>query len=75
MSAVCRWMPKLRTFGPYLLMELLLPGGTLIALLVWLSQGMTRSSLTTIDRPVVAPRQVEKVIASTNLQSWTGAHA
>jgi hypothetical protein len=29
---------RLRAFGPYLLIELLLPGGTLIALLLWLSQ-------------------------------------
>lgn len=28
----------LRAFGPYLLVELLLPGGTLLALLLWLSQ-------------------------------------
>jgi hypothetical protein len=28
----------LRSLGPYLLVELLLPGGTLIALLLWLSQ-------------------------------------
>jgi hypothetical protein len=28
----------LRNVGPYLLVELLVPGGTLIALLLWLSQ-------------------------------------
>ena len=28
----------LREAGPYLLIELLLPGGTLIAVLLWLSQ-------------------------------------
>jgi len=28
----------LRKAGPYLLIELLLPGGTLVALLLWLSQ-------------------------------------
>ncbi len=28
----------LRGLGPYLLLELLLPGGTLLALLLWLSQ-------------------------------------
>lgn len=27
-----------RSIGPYVLVELLLPGGTLIALLLWLSQ-------------------------------------
>jgi hypothetical protein len=29
---------RLRTLAPYLLVELLLPGGTLLALLLWLSQ-------------------------------------
>ena len=29
---------RLRAVGPYLLVELLLPGGTLIAFLLWLSQ-------------------------------------
>jgi hypothetical protein len=62
MSAVSRWMPKLRSIGPYLLIELLLPGGTLIALLLWLSQGMTRSSLMSVDQPVVSPHQIEKLI-------------
>ena len=31
------WL-KLKSLGPYLLIELLLPGGTLIALLLWVSQ-------------------------------------
>ena len=31
-------LERLRQLGPYLLIELLLPGGTLIALLLWLSQ-------------------------------------
>jgi hypothetical protein len=29
---------QIRKFSPYLLVELLLPGGTLIALLLWLYQ-------------------------------------
>ena len=35
----------LRAFGPYLLVELLLPGGTLIALLLWLSQRLQANGL------------------------------
>jgi hypothetical protein len=31
-------MPAIRDLGPYLLVELLLPGGTLIALLLWLTR-------------------------------------
>lgn len=34
-----RWISqRARDLGPYLLVELLLPGGTLLALLLWLSQ-------------------------------------
>ena len=73
MYAVSRWMPKLRKIGPYLLMELLLPGGTLIALLLWLSQGMSRGALTTVDEPVAAPHQIAKVLSSMDLQARTGA--
>ena len=31
-------LPALRALGPYLLVELILPGGTLIALGMWLAQ-------------------------------------
>jgi hypothetical protein len=31
-------VPALRSLGPYLLVEILLPGGTLVALLMWLYQ-------------------------------------
>lgn len=34
-------MPRLHKLAPYLLVELLLPGGTLIAMLLWLSQSTT----------------------------------
>ena len=33
-----KWLTGLREFGPYLLIELLLPGGTLVALVLWLMQ-------------------------------------
>jgi len=36
-------LPGLRALGPYLLVELVLPGGTLIALLMWLSQQWRRA--------------------------------
>ena len=38
MKSILRWSDALRAVGPYLLVELLLPGGTLIALLLWVSQ-------------------------------------
>ena len=31
-------LPAVRALGPYLLVELILPGGTLIALAMWLAQ-------------------------------------
>lgn len=33
-----RTITALRELGPYVLLEILLPGGTLVALLLWLSQ-------------------------------------
>jgi hypothetical protein len=33
-----------RTFGPYLVIELLLPGGSLLALLLWLYRTYARPS-------------------------------
>jgi hypothetical protein len=33
-----------RTFGPYLAIELLLPGGSLVALLLWLYRRYARAS-------------------------------
>ena len=39
MKARLNWMwTYLQKFGPYVLVELLLPGGTMLALLLWLSQ-------------------------------------
>jgi hypothetical protein len=35
---ILKSLPALRAYGPYLLIEVLLPGGTLLALLLWLSQ-------------------------------------
>ena len=52
---------KLRVAGPYLAVELLLPGGTLIALLLWLSQGMARTGTLTVHLPVDAPAVVARM--------------
>ena len=35
---ILKSLPGLKACGPYILLELLLPGGTLFALLLWLSQ-------------------------------------
>jgi hypothetical protein len=52
---------KLRALSPYLFVELLLPGGTLIALLLWVSQGMTRTGTLTVHLPVEAPAVVARI--------------
>jgi hypothetical protein len=66
---------RARKLGPYVLLELLVPGGTLIALILWLSQGMHRTGLMTVDQPTVAPAQVEKVIARVTVAPHVKAHA
>jgi hypothetical protein len=42
MDAVKRLLAGARSASPYLLVELLLPGGTLIALLMWLFRDKSR---------------------------------
>jgi hypothetical protein len=37
-------LPAVRALGPYLLVELVLPGGTLIALAMWLAQQRRRAA-------------------------------
>ena len=44
----------LRRTGPYVLVELLLPGGTLLALLLWLSNGVGRGHFADVPRGVGA---------------------
>jgi hypothetical protein len=69
-----RLMPKARGLGPYVLMELLLPGGTLLAILFWLCQGGARTGLLAIPQPVAAPVAVEQVVsASTLAAGFSGA--
>ena len=41
-TAARAMLPAARALGPYLLVELLLPGGTLVALLMWLYQQWRR---------------------------------
>ena len=67
-------MPKARGLGPYVLMELLLPGGTLLAILFWLCQGGARTGLWAMPQPVVAPVAVEQVVGSSALPAgFSGA--
>ena len=64
MKAV-RWVSvreTLRRVGPYVLVELLLPGGTLLALLLWLSNGVGRGQLANLHQPEISPPVVERVV-------------
>ena len=75
-AAVSRLVPRLRSLGPYVLMELLLPGGTLLALLLWISQGLARGGLVSVQLPVAAPSAVECVVMpATSVSTVAGARA
>ena len=57
-SRLPAWITRLvaivRNFGPYVAIEILLPGGTLMALLLWFyrrRRGMTVSSRLQVDGP------------------------
>ena len=70
-----RFMPRARGLGPYVLMELLLPGGTVLAIALWLLQGGARTGLLAIPQPVSTPVAVEQVVASSALPSALGLRA
>ena len=45
-----KWLTGMREFGPYLLIELLLPGGTLVAFVLWLMQRVKHVGLSGLRR-------------------------
>jgi hypothetical protein len=51
LAALGRWAQKL---GPYLMLEILLPGGTLFALLLFLYRSRKLSIAPTVPRPPLA---------------------
>ena len=53
---------SLRRAGPYLLLELLLPGGTLVALLLWLSSVLGRGQFADVKPLSSAPVCIERVV-------------
>jgi hypothetical protein len=55
----------LRDFGPYVLVELLLPGGTLVALLLWLSRRFLRNGLRDVHQHRFAPARLSPAITAT----------
>ena len=52
----------LRELGPYVLVDLLLPGGTLLALVLWLSSGTGRGQLAEAHQPGASAVAIERVI-------------
>ena len=54
----------LRKAGPYALTELLLPGGTVLALLLWLSTGAGRGAFAEEHPPRIRPATAELVVSS-----------
>jgi hypothetical protein len=57
-----RYIPALRRLGPYLLIELLLPGGTLLAIVLWLSQSLGRGALSGLHRAQTVPPAIGHVV-------------
>jgi hypothetical protein len=55
-------LETLRRTGPYLLVELLLPGGTLLALLLWLSNGVGRGHFADVHQAKISPAGIERVL-------------
>ena len=49
-----RGLALLRTIGPYAAIEILLPGGTLIAQLLWLARQGAFTTIVGRDRPAAA---------------------
>jgi hypothetical protein len=52
----------LRELGPYVLVDLLLPGGTLLALVLWLSSGTGRGQLAEMHHAAPAAVAIERVV-------------
>ena len=53
----------LRKTGPYVLVELLMPGGTLLALLLWVSSGVGRGHFADSHPTGISPSTIERVVA------------
>ena len=55
---VALWLKRgfalLRSIGPYAAIEILLPGGTLFALLLWLARSGAFTTIVSPSRPVAA---------------------
>jgi hypothetical protein len=66
---------RLREAAPYLLVELLLPGGTLFAILMWLTQNSTAVRAGAHDLPPSPHAIAERVVDIPMLTYHVGAAA
>lgn len=55
---------RVRSLGPYLLIELLLPGGTLVALLLWLSKRYLHDGFASVRQYMHAKGVLKPVLAA-----------
>jgi hypothetical protein len=55
-------LKALRKLGPYVLVELLLPGGTLLALVLWLTGGTGRGQLADMHHAGATPVAIVRVV-------------
>ena len=62
-GSVRKSLAGLRAYGPYFLVEMLLPGGTLLALLLWLSQRLGYMGSGSVHRYLLAQRYRAAVAA------------
>ena len=74
-AASNRILQALRSWGPYLLIELLLPGGTLLALLLWLYQRRAGGISVGTQQAGGTPRAIEHPISRSRPRMMVAAGA
>ncbi|MGZ5093878.1 MAG: hypothetical protein ACXWCY_24430 [Burkholderiales bacterium] len=70
-----RIFQAVRSLGPYLLIELLLPGGTLLALLLWLYQRRAGSMSAGTQQARGTQRAIEHSISRSRSRMMVAAEA
>jgi hypothetical protein len=65
-SLTKRLLSAARTLGPYLALELLMPGGSLLALMLWLYRMSPRMNIETPRKAVAAPMIFSAYAGSTH---------
>ena len=63
-SPIQRWLRRLSVLSPYFVIEPLVPGATLVALLLWLSHQFVHDRLDGVRQHLFQPRGIKAVIAA-----------